>query len=127
VFGLNGSVSRSFTDGVSSKIVIISGPLPKLAIPTNFTITMARTKKSLAEQYWPYLVKFFWWLDGTVYDNGHELSNDDFACITPEALVRYMKLLAYGTKTPGPNDKPTLCRSTGLAQSKKAISYFMPD
>jgi hypothetical protein len=38
-----------------------------------------------------------------------------------------MKLLAYGTKTPGPNDKPTLCRSTGLAQLKKAISYFMPD
>jgi len=88
---------------------------------------MARRRKTLPEQYAPYVVKFFRWLDGTAYANGHEFSNADYARVTPETLVRYMKLLAYGTETPGPNNKPTLRRSSGLSQFKKAMSYFMPD
>jgi hypothetical protein len=35
--------------------------------------------------------------------------------------------LAYGTETPGPDDRPTLRRSSGIQFVKKAISYFMPD
>jgi hypothetical protein len=42
-------------------------------------------------------------------------------------LTRYRKLLAYGTKTPGPNDHPTERRASGLAFVKKALSYFWPD
>jgi len=38
-----------------------------------------------------------------------------------------MKKLAYGMEEPGPDDRPTLCRSTNLEQVKKAISYFMPN
>jgi len=88
---------------------------------------MARKKKTLPEQYQPYLVKFFRWLDDSAYANEHEFSPADFARVTPECLVRYMKKLAYGTESPGPNDQPTLRRASGLYQVKKAISYFMPD
>jgi hypothetical protein len=88
---------------------------------------MARRKKTLAEQYSPYVVKFFRWFDNSAYAAGHQFSNEDFARVTPEVIVRYMKLLSYGTETPGPNDHPTLKRSSGLGQLKKALSYFMPD
>ena len=47
--------------------------------------------------------------------------------IKPEELVRYFRLISYGTETPGPNDRPTMRRSSGIAFYKKAISYFMAD
>jgi hypothetical protein len=50
-----------------------------------------------------------------------------FNGVTPHMLTRYMKLLAYGTKTPGPDDRPTERRASGLAFVKKALSYFWPD
>lgn len=88
---------------------------------------MARQRKSLQQQYYPYLRKLFIWLDGTEYAKTHVFMGEDLARINPENLVRYMKLLAYGTETPGPDDHPTARRSSGLAFLKKAISYFMPD
>ena len=38
-----------------------------------------------------------------------------------------MCLIAYGTETPGDNDRPTQRRSSGLAFVKKALSFFMPN
>jgi predicted transglutaminase-like cysteine proteinase len=41
--------------------------------------------------------------------------------------VHWFQLISFGTETPGPDDRPTLRRSSGIAFCKKAISYFMAD
>lgn len=62
-----------------------------------------------------------------MYGKDHVFAADDIASITPEELVRWFRLISYGTETPGPDDRPTLRRSSGIAFCKKAISYFMAD
>jgi ribosomal protein L32 len=88
---------------------------------------MARSRPTLQQQYHPTLRKFMGWRDGTVYGKDHIFAADVIATITPEELVRWFRLIAFGTETPGPDDRPTLRRSTGIAFCKKAISYYMAD
>jgi hypothetical protein len=88
---------------------------------------MARRKKTLDEQYKPHLQKFFTWKDGVQYPKTFQPVPAAFAGVTPEMLSRYMKMLAYGTETPGPDDHPTHRRASGLAFVKKALSYYWPD
>ena len=90
-------------------------------------LTMTRQPKSLHHQYHPHLVKLMSWKDGQAYAKGHQFLDADILRITPDDIVRWFKLLAYGTSTPGPDDHPTQHRSSGLAFAKKAISYFIPD
>ena len=47
--------------------------------------------------------------------------------LTPDHVMKYFNLLAYGKQQPGSNDKPTKCRHTNLEQAKKAISHFHPN
>ena len=54
-------------------------------------------------------------------------TNEELAQITPETIVRWMCVKAYGIPDSGPNDNPTEGRSSALAFAKKAISYFMPN
>jgi hypothetical protein len=61
------------------------------------------------------------------YDKDHIFSQEDLAALTPNDIKRWMCLKAYGTPKPGPDDHPTLCRSTSLEFWKKAISSFMPN
>jgi hypothetical protein len=56
-----------------------------------------------------------------------EQSQYQLLAITPDAIARYFKKLAYGTPMPGPNDTPTHYRSSNLEQNKKAISFYMPN
>ena len=42
-------------------------------------------------------------------------------------MARWMKNRAYGMPDPGPDDWPTVCRSSALEQCKKAVSWFMPN
>jgi len=86
-----------------------------------------RRKKTAVEQYRPTLVKFFSWKDQITYHRTHQFTNENYALVKPEHICRWFKLLAYGTETPGPDDRPTLRRSSGLAFVKKALSYFFPD
>jgi len=88
---------------------------------------MARSRKPLAEQYRPYVVKFFSWHHRIQYPRTFSPPPAAYDGITPLIIVRYMKLLAYGTETPGPDDHPTQRRSSGLSFLKKALSYFWPD
>jgi len=94
-------------------------------ISQTLTITMAR--KTLQQQYRPHLAKFFSWKDGIQYGNGFAPVPAAFAGVTPHMLTRYMKFLAFGTETPGPDDHPVHRRSSGLAFVKKALSFFWPD
>ena len=88
---------------------------------------MTLTEKSLDEQYKPYLIKLMSFKDGVNYASDREFTNEELAQITPETIVRWMCVKAYGIPDPGPNDNPTEGRSSALAFAKKAISYFMPN
>jgi hypothetical protein len=61
------------------------------------------------------------------YPTDHEFTEDELLELTPEIVVKWFRLLAYGTDNPGPLDHPTCCRSTYLLQAKKAVSRFMPN
>ena len=61
------------------------------------------------------------------YPNDIVLEEEKLLEITPDDIARHFKNMAYGTPTPGPNDKPVHCRSSNLEFAKKAISFFMPD
>ena len=88
---------------------------------------MIRKEKSLPEQYRPSLIKFMSFKDGRYYAKDHDFSTEELASITPQQIVRYMKLKVYGTPDPPPDANPTRGRSSSLAYMKKAISYFMPN
>lgn len=60
------------------------------------------------------------------YPNDMVFEEEELLNITPDDIARHFKNLAYGTPTPGPNDKPVHCRSSNLEFAKKAISFFMP-
>ena len=47
--------------------------------------------------------------------------------VTPDDIVKYMSFSAYGTATPGPDDRPTNWRSDTAEFAKKAISHYMPN
>lgn len=88
---------------------------------------MARSRPTLLQQYHPTLRKFMGWRNGALYGKDHVFTAEELAAITPEELVRWFRLISFGTETPGPDDRPTLRRSSGIAFCKKAISYFMAD
>jgi hypothetical protein len=88
---------------------------------------MPRRKKTAIEQYQPYMVRFMQWKDGCEYAEDTVFTEAQLLEIRPIHVCRYMSLLAYGTETPGPSDKPLNRRSSGLGFVKKAISKFMPN
>ena len=61
------------------------------------------------------------------YGKGYRFSQAQLLAIRPIDIVRWMCRDAFGTPEPGPEDKPTERRSSGLAFAKKAVSYFMPN
>jgi len=61
------------------------------------------------------------------YPTTIEFSVAQLVSIQPSEVAAYMRLCAYGTATPGPNDRPTHCRSSTLEVVKKAISFFVPN
>lgn len=65
--------------------------------------------------------------DGTEYGKGFAFSQRQLLSIHPRDIVRWMCRDAYGNPNPGPNDRPTHRRSSGLAFAKKVVSYFMPN
>ena len=88
---------------------------------------MPCVRKTLHQQYHPTLRKFMSWKDKRVYSKNHQFEQEALATITPKELVRWFRLISYGTETPGQDDRPTLRSSSGISFCKKAISYFMAD
>ena len=88
---------------------------------------LVRSRKPVIEQYKPYLCKFMAFKDGIdVYPTTIEFLEEQMLAIKPYEVASQSKLLAYGTSTPGPDDRPTECRASNLAFCKKALSqYFM--
>ena len=88
---------------------------------------MARgRRKPLIEQYRPYLNKLMGYKHGQTYNKDKRFTEGELLDITPSDVAEWMNLTAYGVVSPGPDDKPTRARHSGLEQAKKAVSYFMP-
>ena len=65
---------------------------------------------------------------GQEYRPGHVWSTDDLLSVTPDILVRYIKMKVYGSENAQPDiDPPLYYRSNSVAYWKKAWSYFMPN
>ena len=53
--------------------------------------------------------------DRRVYDVNHHFSNIELDSITPQQLVRYIRLKVYGTPDPPPHANPTEGRASTLS------------
>lgn len=86
-----------------------------------------RTMENFDEkrQYRPYLVAFMSFRDEQAYDLQTVFTQEKLATIRPAEIVRWMCQKAYGNPNPGPDDNPTLRRSSTIEYSKKAHSYYM--
>jgi hypothetical protein len=64
--------------------------------------------------------------DGRSFGPDHVWTNDELLAVTPEILVRYIKIKVYGSENAQPDvDPPLHHRSATLLFWKKAWSYFM--
>ena len=82
------------------------------------------TKK--VKQYKPYLRQYMSFLTGEAYPKDHVFAKEDLRKATPDSIVRWMTLKAFGKEVISSRDKPRL-RSTTMEVAKKALSHFMPD
>jgi hypothetical protein len=80
-----------------------------------------------ADKYKNILVAFMSHEDGVEYDKHHVFVQQELSNITPDDLVRWMCLKAYGTAVPAEGDNPIHGRSSSLEHYKKAISSFIPN
>ena len=75
--------------------------------------------------YKKYLVEFMTFKDQQHYDMETDFTQEQRAAIRPTDVERWMCLKVYGVPNPGPDDNPTLGRSSSLLYYKKALSYYM--
>ena len=64
--------------------------------------------------------------DDTRYEKDKKFSTEELLAIRPEHVVEWFNEMAYGKKTPDPDDRPTKCRSNTLLNHKKKVSWFHP-
>lgn len=64
--------------------------------------------------------------DGISYNKDTTFSQEELSVLTPEHIVDFMKLKAYGTSTPTDSMRPEKGRANSLLDYKKKISKFMP-
>jgi hypothetical protein len=76
--------------------------------------------------YQPYLISYFAYTNKLVYAKRHVFSNDELLTITPESIVQWMCIKAFGVETVLVTDTSALCCSTTLEMGKKVKSFFMP-
>ena len=78
------------------------------------------------QQNWSYFLQFMRWLHDTNYGKDVSFTNDQLNAITPDDVLRYLKLKAYGDADADEDQLyPTEGRASSLEQYKKSISKFM--
>ena len=89
---------------------------------------MARGRggRHVSEVYQPYMVKLMNMKHGVEYAKDKKFTEAERLAVKPVDVCNLFHMAAYGLINPGPDDKPTVCRHSGLEQHKKAISYYMP-
>ena len=73
------------------------------------------------------LIHFMNWRDEAAYERDHEFTQEELGGITADEIASWFNQRAYGTDTPGRNDRPIHMRSNSLLYLKKALSWFMPN
>lgn len=64
--------------------------------------------------------------DGQHFGESHVFTQQELLAVTPQKLLRYLKIKIYGNGNANPDvDPPLHHRSSSVAYMKKAISYFM--
>ena len=86
-----------------------------------------RPEKSLEEKYKPSLVAVMSFKDSMQYSLNDVFTREQLAALTPDHIVRWMRLKVYGTPDPTAHMNPTKGRANSIAFAKKAISHFMPN
>ncbi len=81
---------------------------------------------STSRSYATCLIGLLSFIDGVQYNTTSTFSREQLLAVTADQVAAYLNNKAYGTPTPGPNDRPHQGRSNSLAFQKKAISHFMP-
>jgi hypothetical protein len=71
------------------------------------------------------MYKFMSFRDAQAYDLQTVFTQEKLATIRPAEIVRWMCQKAYGNPNPGPDDNPTLRRSSTTEYSKKTHSCYM--
>ena len=72
------------------------------------------------------LIGLLSFIDGVHYNTASTFSCEQLLAVMVDQVAAYLNNKAYGTPTPGPNDRPHQGRSNSLAFQKKVISHFMP-
>ena len=83
-----------------------------------------RPEKSLEEKYKPSLIAVMSFKNSRQYSLNDEFTREQLAALTPDHIVRWMRLKVYGTPDPTSNMNPTMGRVNSIAFAKKAISHF---
>ena len=86
---------------------------------------MGRTDNRKA--YKAQLVAFMSFLDDREYPKDQTFDNTRLLQITPQDVLRWFNLKAYGTENPSDDANPIECRSSSIEYAKKSLSSFMPN
>lgn len=87
-----------------------------------------RTVRSKVEQYRDKLFPLMEYIHQRSYLRDHEFTREELLAVTPEAIVRYLKLKVYGDEDANPDvDPPRNYRLNTIKVWKKSWSYFMPN
>ena len=85
-------------------------------------------QKSKVDVYHQAMRPLMSFVHGREYRPGHTWTSDELLALTPDILVRYIKIKVYGSDNAQPDVQPPLhYRSSSVLFWKKAWSYFMPN
>ena len=83
--------------------------------------------QGVAVQYKSALDSLLSFVHDSSYERTKTYTKGELRALTPDDVVRWMNVKAFGVPDPPSDANPTFARSNSLAYWKKAISFFMPD
>jgi hypothetical protein len=83
--------------------------------------------QGVAVQYKLALDSLLLFVHNSSYERTKTYAKGELRALTPDDVVRWMNVKAFGVPDPPSDANPTFARSNLLAYWKKAISFFMPD
>ncbi len=83
--------------------------------------------QGVAVQYKSALDSVLSFVHDSSYKRTKTYTKGELRALTPDDVVRWMNVKAFGLPDPPSDSNPTFARSNSLAYWKKAVSFFMPD
>ena len=79
------------------------------------------------KSYQSTLVAFMSFFRNVPFNRTHLFSADDLNAVSPQDIVRWMNVKAFGEENPPDSANPLYARSSSLEFWKKALSFYMPN